>query len=104
MVVLRQYRFIVLSVVVVLLCSSLLLITDRLLLWVGLAVGLLVLPLAIYRRVNPLTAKVGDAVAVMIGIDTREGVVTAVNSDGYQVSTERGEVAVNRHDLLRVRS
>ena len=44
-------------------------------------------------------------VAACLGrIDTREGVVTALNDDGYQVATERGEVAVNRHDLLRVRS
>ena len=100
----KQYRFILLSVFVLVLCGSLLLVMDRLILWLGLAVGALVLPLAIYRRLNPLTAKVGDAVAVMIGIDTREGVVTAVNEDGYQVSTSRGEVAVNRHDLLRVRS
>ncbi len=36
----------------------------------------------------------------MIGLDAREGVITA---DGYQVSTSKGEVAIGRHDLLRVR-
>lgn len=100
----RQYRFILLGVGLVALSGTLLLFVDRLILWFGLGVGLLVLPLALHRRLNPLKAKVGDAVAVLIGIDTREGVVTALNDDGYQVATEHGEVAVNRHDLLRVRS
>lgn len=100
----KQYRFVLMGVVLVTISAALLVFTNRVFPWVGLGVGLLVLPLAIYRRLNPLTAKVGDAVAVMVGIDTREGVVTAVNADGYQVSTDRGEVAVNRHDLIRVRS
>lgn len=39
----------------------------------------------------------------MIGLDAREGVITAVTADGYQVSTSKGEVAIGRHDLLRVR-
>lgn len=44
-----------------------------------------------------------NCVAVMIGLDAREGVITAVTADGYQVSTSKGEVAIGRHDLLRVR-
>ncbi|PZR04108.1 MAG: hypothetical protein DI536_34830 [Archangium gephyra] len=92
------------GVVLVSLSGAMLLFVDRLILWLGLGVGLLVLPLAVYRQLNPLKANVGDAVAVLVGLDTREGVVTALNDDGYQVATERGEVAVNRHDLLRVRS
>lgn len=70
---------------------------------IALGIGAVGLAAAIYRRLNPLSAQVGNCVAVMIGLDAREGVITAVTADGYQVSTSKGEVAIGRHDLLRVR-